>query len=199
MRSPSYAYIKAAKISYIILSVALCVLGVLLIAFPDISASVFGTVCGILMILFGIVKLAGYFSRDLYRLAFQYDLIFGILLMALGTVMLVHPESLVTFICIAMGLYILSDGLFKIRIALDSKTFGIRDWWLILAIAAVACVCGFMLMFRPGAGGKLLMILLGITLLCEGILNFITVVTAVKIIKHQKPDVIEVGFEETDR
>lgn len=198
MRSPSYSYIKAAKIGYIIISVALCVLGVLLMIFPDTSASVFGAVCGILMILFGLVKLAGYFSRDLFRLAFQYDLIFGVMLIALGIVMLVHPESLITFVCIAMGLYILSDGLFKIRIAMDSKTFGIRDWWLILAVAIVACVCGFMLMFRPGAGGKLLMVLLGVTLLFEGILNLITVITAVKIVKHQKPDVIDVGFEETN-
>ena len=34
------------------------------------------------------------------------------------------------------------------------------------------------------------------TLLAEGMLNFSTVITAVKIIKHQRPDVIEADFYE---
>ena len=52
-------------------------------------------------------------------------------------------------------------------------------------------------MFRPGEGTRVLMVLLGITLLLEGILNFSTVITAVKIVKNQRPDVIEIDdFEE---
>ena len=35
------------------------------------------------MLLFGFIKMIGYFSKDLYRLAFQFDLASGILLMAL--------------------------------------------------------------------------------------------------------------------
>ena len=53
-------------------------------------------------------------------------------------------------------------------------------------------ICGLLLLLRPGEGGRVLMIILGITLLSEGILNFSTVLSAVKIIKHQKPDVIEI-------
>ncbi len=165
---------------------------------PGFSASALGIICGITLLLFGGIKLVGYFSRDLYRLAFQYDLIFGILLIALGVIMLMQPKSLVTFVCIALGLYILSDGLFKIQIAMDSKRFGIREWWLIFVLAIVTAVCGLVLMMRPGYGSDLLMIIMGATLLFEGILNFSTVITAVKIIKHQKPDVIEVEFKEGD-
>ena len=182
----------AAKIGYIIVSAALCVLGILLIAVPDFSASLFGAICGVLLIVFGIVRLIGYFSRDLYRLAFQYDLPLGILLVIMGIVMLAHPGSLVTFICVALGIFILSDGLFKIQIAWDSRRFGITKWWLILAFAIVTGICGLLLLLRPGEGGRVLMIILGITLLSEGILNFSTVLSAVKIIKHQKPDVIEI-------
>ena len=88
----SVAPMKTAKIGYIVLSVALCVLGIILIAFPGFSASLFGILCGVVLIMFGGVKLVGYFSKDLYRLAFQYDLVFGILMIALGVGMLTHPE-----------------------------------------------------------------------------------------------------------
>ncbi len=198
MNGRSVAPMRVAKIGYIVISAALCVFGILLMAFPGFSASALGIICGITLLLFGGIKLVGYFSRDLYRLAFQYDLIFGILLIALGVIMLMQPKSLVTFVCIALGLYILSDGLFKIQIAMDSKRFGIREWWLIFVLAIVTAVCGLVLMMRPGYGSDLLMIIMGATLLFEGILNFSTVITAVKIIKHQKPDVIEVEFKEGD-
>ncbi len=74
----STAPMRAAKTGYIIISAVLCVLGAVLIAFPDFSVSLLGVICGITMIVFGIVKLTGYFSKDLYRLAFQYDLTSGV-------------------------------------------------------------------------------------------------------------------------
>ena len=174
----------------------LCVLGAVLIAFPDFSVSLLGVICGITMIVFGIVKLTGYFSKDLYRLAFQYDLTSGVLLIALGTVMLVHPGSLMTFICIVLGIFVLADGMFKIQISFEAKSFGIPEWWLILIFAVVTGICGLLLAIRPEDGGRVLTVILGITLLAEGMLNFSTVITAVKIIKHQRPDVIEADFYE---
>ena len=192
MRMRSVAPIRTAKIGYLILSAALCVFGALLIARPQLSASVLGTVCGILFVIFGIMRVMSYFSKDLYRLAFQYDLVFGILLTVSGVVILVYPEWLMTFFCVALGLYTLADGLFKVRISLDSKRFGLPEWWLILIFSLISAVSGTILMFRPGAGTQILMSLLGITLLGEGVLNFVTVLTAVKIIRHQRPDVVEV-------
>lgn len=183
---------RAAKIGYIVISAALCVLGSLLIALPDFSAALLGIICGIILTLFGAVKLVGYFSKDLYRLAFQYDLTFGIVLIAIGIVVLTRPESVLNFICIALGLTILADGVSKIRISIESKSFGIREWWLILISAILTGGMGLVLMFRPAQSVRVMMIILGVTLLLEGILNFCTVVTAVKIIKHQQPDVIEI-------
>ena len=54
--------------------------------------------------------------------------------------------------------------------------------------AILAALAGLVLMFRPGEGTSVLMTVLGITLLAEGILNFSTMITAVKIIRHQQPD-----------
>ncbi len=194
----SVAPMKTAKIGYIVISALLCALGILLIAKPELSVSVIGTICGILLIVFGAVKLVGYFSRDLYRLAFQYDFAFGILLIMLGILILRAPEGLMNFICIAIGLFILTDGLFKIQIAMDAKKFGIKEWWLILLLALITAALGVLLIVRPDAGSSALTIILGVTLLSEGILNLGTVITAVKITRNQKPDIIEVDYEERE-
>ena len=128
---------KAAKIGYIVLSVLYCVLGILLFALPDLSLTAIGIILGIGMIVFGIVKIIGYFSKDLYRLAFQYDLAFGILLIALGIVTLARPGGAMSFLCIVFGIPVLADGLFKIQISLDAKRFGIEKWWVVLLLAAL--------------------------------------------------------------
>lgn len=187
----SVAPMKTAKIGYIVISLGLCVLGILLITAPVLSKALLGSCCGILFLLFGAVKLVGYFSKDLYRLAFQHDLTLGILLLILGGVILVRPESLMLFICITFGIFMVIDGLLKIQVAGQSRTFGIGKWWLIFASAIVTEALGLVLLLRPGEGMDLLMILLGIGMLSEGILNLSTVITAVKIIRHQWPDMIE--------
>ena len=124
----SVAPMKTAKIGYIVMSVLFCVLGVVLLFTPGVSALWIGRRLGIGLILFGAIKLVGYFSRDLFRLAFQYDLAFGLLLMVLGIVTLSHPGDALSFLCVMFGIPVLADGLFKIQIAMDSRQFGIRNW-----------------------------------------------------------------------
>lgn len=182
---------RTAKTGYIVSSILFCIFGIILLIRPDISISVLGTLIGVIMLLFGAVKVIGYCSKDLYRLAFQYDLGFGLLLAALGIIVLIKPGSIVTFLCVAIGVATLADGLLKVQIAGDSKRFGIRNWWLILIAAIFTGLVGLLLVFRPVETTAVIMRLLGIALIMDGILSLITVLSTVKIIKHQRVDVIE--------
>lgn len=188
--------IQAAKLGYILLSVALCALGGVLIAVPDFSAALLCRLVGVTMLLFGAVKIIGYCSKDLYRLAFQYDLAFGILLIALGGILLFRPDTMVQIICIIMGVCVLADALLKIQISIDSKAFGLEKWWLILVAAILTGVAGFLLVLRPMESARAVMILLGVTLITEGLLNLTTILTAVKIIRRQCPEIIDTDMAE---
>ena len=189
--------IKAAKIGYIMISILLCVLGIVLIAVPDFSVTLLCVLGGGIMMLFGLVKIIGYCSKDLYRLAFQFDLAFGILFVVLGFILIIRTDAMVNLICIVMGICVLSDALLKIQISIDSRAFGIKKWWLILAMAILTGVAGFLLIFRPSESIQTIMILFGIALITEGVLNLITILTAVKIIRHQLPEVIDLEYCET--
>ena len=189
--------IKAAKTGYIIISILLCVLGIVLIAVPDFSVTLLCVLGGGIMMLFGLVKIIGYCSKDLYRLAFQFDLAFGILFVVLGFILIIRTDAMVNLICIVMGICVLADALLKIQISIDSRAFGIKKWWLILAMAILTGVAGFLLIFWPSESLQTIMILFGIDLITEGVLNLITILTAVKIIRHQLPEVIDVEYCET--
>ena len=185
MKTRSTLPMQVAKYGYIAISIVFCLAGLALIIFPAPSAHTIAICLGIAMLIFGAVKLVGYFSRDLYRLAFQYDLQFGILLIIMGIIVLVKP-----------GICTLVDCLFKTKIALDAKKFGIRQWWLTMGMAIITGVAGLLLAFRPSEAIEVITILLGICLLSDGILNLSVAFSLVKIVKHQQPDVIDVEYYE---
>ncbi len=192
MKMRSVMPMMIAKVGYIVMAVLFCAAGIMFIALPELSVSLTGICTGVAMLVFGAVKLVGYFSKDLFRLAFQYDLEFGILMMILGVITLFNPNNVMNFICIALGIAILLDGLFKVRISIESRQFGIEQWWLILVPAILTAAVGVMLIFDSATGAVLLSILLGISMLAEGILSLCTVITTVHITKNQMPDVIEI-------
>lgn len=187
--------IKAAKIGYIVMSALFCVLGVFLFVMPEVYLPLLGRLLGVGMIIFGVIKLVGYFSRDLFRLAFQYDFAFGILLIALGVITLTYPNDAMSFLCVVFGIQTLSDSLFKVQISMDSKRFGIGSWWLILVLAVLTGVIGTILVFRPEAGAQGLTMLVGLSLFMDGVLNLGVAILTVKIIRRQRPDVIEAEYE----
>ena len=187
---------RTAKTGYIVLSLVLFLMGLFLLIFPKTLGNAFANVLGVAMILFGVIKVIGYFSKDLFRLAFQYDLAFGVLITLVGIATIARPERFLEFLCMAIGILILADGLFKIQMSMDAKEFGIHKWWLILSLAIVAGVFGALLLFNPSEGSIVIMRLIGIALMAEGVMNLATVLTAVKIIKHQKKDVLEGVYRE---
>lgn len=191
----SEQYTKTAKIGYIAMSAILGVIGIMLIAIPDFSVTLAARICGVTLAAFGIFKLIGYFSKDLYRLVFQYDLAFGILLLSIGAVMLIRPGKAIHFICAMLGVYILADGLMKVQIAIDAKRFGLHSWLYIFMTAILVCIAGLIMLFRPDNGARILTILLGISLLSEAALNLLTALTAVKL---RNKNIIDVDFIEKE-
>ena len=188
MKPRSVIPMQVAKFGTIALSAVFCAVGLLMIAVPEKMLPAWVDFFGVAMMIFGVIKLVGYFSKDLYRLAFQYDLPFGILMIALGFITTVKSDSVLYFLCIALGISILADGLFKMQIAIDAKRFGIGAWWLIVVLAAAAGAIGLLLVFRPAESLRVMTILLGASLLADGILNMCVAISTVKIIRHQMPD-----------
>ena len=177
MRSAKPA--RAAKIGYLIMSGLLCLMGVLIIRYPEASLRTVSILCGLMMIAFGIVKLIGYFSRDLFRLAFENDLSFGSLMLVLGSSLLLHREGSLSFFCTVIGILILTDGFVKVQIAVEARPFGIRQWPLLIAVAVVTSMFGCVLIFRPSARLHLMGQLLGVSLILDAVLNVITMLTTV--------------------
>lgn len=189
MKKRSVLPMKVAKYGYIVISVLFCVAGLGIVLWPISSAGIVGILFGIAMLVFGLIKLIGYYSKDLFRLAFEYDLQLGGLLCILGILTLLRKTDVTGFVCIAFGVSVIADSLFKIRIARDAKSFGIRLWWLTVIFAVSNTIAGILMMLCPLISvteGQML----GVSLITEGILSLSVAVTMIKIIDHQQPDMI---------
>lgn len=93
MKLRSVTPMKIAKYGYIAISAIFTLAGLAMIFYPTPSQSFIGIFFGIAILVFGIIKLVGYWSRDLFRLAFQYDLQFGVLLCVLGIITLIRAQG----------------------------------------------------------------------------------------------------------
>ena len=182
-------WIKRAKSTYIAVSVIMVILGAVLMLNPGLSMLTLCYLIGGLMVIFGITRLVGYFSKDLFRLAFQFDLALGIFCMLAGIVILVHPNNIMKLLPVIIGLFVTIDGVFKMQTAIDSKRFGLKRWYAILVLAAVTCVFGLLLIIAPFAGGKALMIFFGATMMIDGIQNLCVVLYTVKTVGGIRKDV----------
>ena len=179
--------LQIARAGYLVLSVLFCILGLTLIFYPAFPVPVLCQVGSALLISFGIVKLIGYLSKDLYRLAFQFDLAFGLFYIALGILLLRHASQVLRYVSVPVSLCILADALLKVQISVDARQFGIGRWWMILSAACLTGTVGFLLLFLPHAAVPHTMIHLGVCLLLEGILNLITTLLAVQVLRKKQP------------
>ena len=188
MNTHPVVLIRIAKYGYIVMSVLFCVAVILMLVKPDLSVNAIGLCAGLSMIGFGAVKLIGYYSKDLFRLAFQYDLQFGILLMILGIITLFNPGDVMNFVCVTGGICIIAGCLFKVGISLEAKRFGIREWWITTLLAGLAGIIGIMLVLRPAEAMNTMAAILGMAMLAEGLLNICVALSLVKIVKNQKTE-----------
>ena len=177
--------IRQAKWCYIICSFLLIAAGVYIIARPYASAVMFCRIIGVISLIYGISKMLGYFSRDLYNLAFQFDLALGLFTIIFGFILLLRSAKVVTFMPVIIGVFVLVDGVFKLQTAVDAKRFGLSSWWLILLGSLMCAVLGLLLIVDPFGGSNVLMTFVGISLTIDGLQNLFNAFYTVKIMKQQ--------------
>lgn len=134
--------IKFARTGYILISILFYLSGILCLMIPNISGKAVAIAGGIILIAYGIIKITGYLSKDLYCLAFQYDFACGIFLLVLGIVVLAANQKFKGYLLSAIGVLILLDSLLCIQTAMDAKRFGLSSWPVILAFSILSGALG---------------------------------------------------------
>lgn len=178
-----------ARNGYILISVVFYIAGLLHMVWHRASPLMCCMAGGVILIVYGMIKITGYLSDDLYCLAFQYDLGCGLFLVVTGILVLACNMRIWQYFSRGLGFLILLDSLMKMQMSRDAREFGLKSWNLILAFAVVAGSFGVLIAAKLFQDETILRVITGCGLLAEGALNHLVVKDAVYVTKrHALPD-----------
>ena len=137
------------------------------------------------------------------RIKWSYVVLSAMFLL-LGIFLVANPETSLIMICrilgaamavfgvmkivlyFMIGLLVLVDSVFKLQVAVDSRRMGAHSWWVTLVCTVVCLVLGILLVFNPFDGKQVLTIMMGVSLIVDGVQNLCTVVYAAVFVKDVK-------------
>ena len=178
----SSAIVKSAKIMHLCSAVIFVVAGLLLALVPDFEGSgIFrNIVVGVAGIIIGATGIYGYFSNDMYRLAFQLDFALGIFNVLFGILLIINPVQLSVLLPTAVSILTLLDGGNKSQMAIEGKQFGIQKWYLVLVSAILEIVAGIVLIVLAYRALDV-RVWMGIAMGLVGVTNFWTTMYTVRV------------------
>ena len=157
-------------IIYSLLTAILTILvGLTLIFLPSVSNKIVGIIMGVVILIFGINAVYKYFHRDGAKI-YSLNIVFGVLYSILGVVIILYPFSVMEFVTVCLGIFVIINGATKINYGVWLKK-GNEDSWLVTLVTGIFLVIiGIMLVFNPFASLTLTQ-LCGAFLIIVGILN----------------------------
>lgn len=153
----------------LITSILSIIVGLVLIFLPTVSNKVVGIIDGVIILIFGINAVYKYFHRDGAKI-YSLNIVFGVLYSILGVVIILYPYSVMEFVTVCLGLFIIINGATKVNYGLWLKR-GSEDSWLVTLVTGIfLVVLGIMVVFNPFSAFTLTQ-LSGAFLIIVGILN----------------------------
>jgi len=157
--------LKQSAWAAVIESLVTAILGIFLIAWPDVVIKVIAYVVGIFFIVKGAYQVINYFIAKGQNDFFNNDLLSGVVSVLVGVAALVIGEEIANIFRIIIGIWMIYESLVRINTAVKLHAAGIQVWKYILILSLIMLVFGVFITFYSGAVVTLIgwiMVLVGI-------------------------------------
>ena len=185
----------------IVVSAMLCiVLGIVLVAWPDLSMRIVCTAIGAVLLIGGGVRLAVYFTAKDGSIYSQMNLITGIILAVVGVWILLQPDKVLAIIPIIVGIVIVMHGVNNLQQAVTLCKEKYDKWWVALILGLLTVGFGVLLICRPFEALDTAVMMIGIFLIYDGISDIWIVSRIYRTAKmlKQEAEALDVEVEEID-
>lgn len=189
---------KSIKREIIFADLALMVLGLIMVIFPEQSNDIIIIAIGIALCIWGILRLVSYFSHDSLEIFGSFSLVQGASLIGFGIFFIVCPSALQIFLATSLGIIIIIGGVMKLQYAVDMIRLKVSYWWISLVTAIITIALGVISLINPFTVSKWLMLFIGIAFLANGILDLVSVILLSNRIKAKSNDMIDVEISDDD-
>ncbi len=177
---------KNIKKSLILADVAIIVLGVLMIVFPERSGDFICRAIGVILCVMGVFRVVAYFAYDRSELFSSFALVQGAAFIGFGVYFLARPQFLAAFLTVALALVLIIGGVMKLQYTIDLARMGSSLWWIELIGALIMATLGVVAFLDPFEAASGLMIFIGVSFLVDGIWDMISVLWLSRTVKRLK-------------
>lgn len=161
-------YINLAMITCVLFSI----LGIIILLYPNSSMQFFSyTIAGTLIVtgLYLIIdKSVSFFASSFF--------IIGLLSILLGIIIFIYPESLAITVPIMVGICMIINSFYNIKISLVLKEINYPYWILTILMSILGVICGIIMIVNTKLGAIVLTTYLGIILIAYSISIFIDLI-----------------------
>lgn len=162
------------------------IMGIVLLLLPNTTNKVVGIIVGIIFLIEGINSVYKYFHREGAKL-YNLNLVFGVLYALLGVVIILYPFTVVEFVTVCLGIYMIINGASKVNYALWLKRGNEESWLITLATGILIAIVGILVIFNPFASLTLTK-LAGAFLIITGILDFMDTI----LFRNRSKEIMEI-------
>lgn len=147
-------------------AIAMLVLGILFIAFPEGALKIVCYVCGAVTILWGVVRFCLCFRYSPLRV---YELVLSSVMVAAGILLLVAPNFIAELVTVLLGIILIVDSVLKIIESSELYKLNDKGWIAGAVIGVVCAVLGFIIIFNPFSTTRVLMIFVGVSMITDAL------------------------------
>ena len=165
-------------------SIALIILGFLLIFYSEVTILSISYVVGGILIAIGVIALIKYISNINKDAKNEIDIVYGIGTIILGIIVISNPKAIASIIPFVLGVLIVINSTAKIDYSFKLMKQKNKLWISTLIVALIALVCGVLLIFNPFAGAEFITKIIGAILLVYAILDIVSTIRISKELKE---------------
>ena len=175
------------KPSWFCSAIVTIIIGLILVLFPTATLTSVSYVVGGVAIAMGVIRAVRYFKLDhTYPFLFQSDLVVGLLSVGFGIFMVSQPETVLSLMPLIFGMLLVGCGVGGILRAVDAKKAGFTSWGVLLALAIVSIVLGWLIMMNPFGALEISVAIIGGCLIYQGATDIVTTLVVGKRINEWK-------------
>ena len=162
-------FLKKVGWTSIITSIALAIIGLIMLFNPETTMQFISTILGLFFIIIGIIKVFNYFIAKGNSTLFTNDIAWGIISIIVGLVVMIYSSTIENIFRIMIGIWIIYSGFTRLTMSFSLKNVNSKVWTLVLILSVLMIIGGLYVTFYPGA----LIVTLGVIILIYSLMDLV--------------------------
>lgn len=178
--------------SSILGSLALVILGILLIFQSEATIISISYTIGGILVAIGVLAILKYLKNSKSQINSGLDIVYGVVTVILGVIVISNPAAIASIIPFVVGFIIIINSARKLQYSIELKNNENELWKSTMIIAFITTICGVVLVINPFKGVVFITKIVGILITLYSVLDIISTITIKNTLKE-----IHSAIEET--